>query len=342
MKISCVIVTFNRKELLCECINSVVNQSFLADDIWIIDNASSDGTQDLLLFHGYIKELPPPKHQTIWHHSCNFTTDGNRLIKINYLKMPFNCGGAGGFYEGVRSAYYSGADWIWLMDDDSQPDKDALLKLAEAVKIHRDVDVFSSLKLNREGNIELGHRGWFDFRNYTSSFIRKISPDIVKKRFVEIEHSSFVGFMLSKKVVKKVGFPDKKYFIQLDDVEYSLRIKYAGLKMLLVTDSIIVHKEKGVEKRKKKILFFTFTTSRPYKTLWLRYYGLRNMIYLKRKYCSFCVAFLIGLKIVFKRIISVILRDDNKFRRIKFYISAFNDGLRGVFDNEKPKRILYG
>ena len=41
-------------------------------------------------------------------------------------------------------------------------------------------------------------------------------------------------------------------------------------------------------------------------------------------------------------IAGVMLYDDNKVRRIMLISSAYIDGLRGNFDNDRPKRILYG
>jgi rhamnopyranosyl-N-acetylglucosaminyl-diphospho-decaprenol beta-1,3/1,4-galactofuranosyltransferase len=38
----------------------------------------------------------------------------------------------------------------------------------------------------------------------------------------------------------------------------------------------------------------------------------------------------------------ILLFDDNKLKRLRFAWSAYSDGLFNVFDNEKPRRILYG
>lgn len=61
MKISAVVVTFNRKKLLLECLNALRNQTYPLDAIFIIDGPSTDGTPEALLECGYIKELPPKK-----------------------------------------------------------------------------------------------------------------------------------------------------------------------------------------------------------------------------------------------------------------------------------------
>src|SRR5690606_27933775 len=90
--------------------------------IYIIDNASTDGTPELLHRMGY---TPSPQGGTL-----TLETPGNQeKVKIIHIRLPENTGGAGGFHEGVKRAYNDGYDWIWLMDDDAEPLEDALEKL---------------------------------------------------------------------------------------------------------------------------------------------------------------------------------------------------------------------
>lgn len=52
-KIACIIVTYNRKELLKKCLNAVICQTFKPHTVYIIDNASSDGTMDAIKEWGF-------------------------------------------------------------------------------------------------------------------------------------------------------------------------------------------------------------------------------------------------------------------------------------------------
>ncbi|MGC9001313.1 MAG: hypothetical protein ACP5J2_10155, partial [Caldisericum sp.] len=53
-------------------------------------------------------------------------TDGNP-IRLHYVRMHENTGGAGGFHEGVKRAYERGYDWLWLMDDNTIPTNEVLI-----------------------------------------------------------------------------------------------------------------------------------------------------------------------------------------------------------------------
>ncbi|MFQ3579516.1 MAG: glycosyltransferase, partial [Bacteroidales bacterium] len=128
--ICAVVVTYNRKNLLLECLNSLIKQSRPIDALYIIDNNSSDGTEKLLFDKGFISELPPENIQNPWEREFILQCKtGYKEIKCFYVRMHENTGGAGGFYEGVKRGYERGYDWLWLMDDDVEPLSDGLSQL---------------------------------------------------------------------------------------------------------------------------------------------------------------------------------------------------------------------
>ncbi|MGC9079983.1 MAG: glycosyltransferase, partial [Nanopusillaceae archaeon] len=94
-----VVVTYNRKELLSECLEALKRQIKPIQGIYLIDNASTDGTPELLLEKGYINELPPKSLSEPWEKEFEIKnlTDGNP-IRLHYVRMHENTGGAGGFH----------------------------------------------------------------------------------------------------------------------------------------------------------------------------------------------------------------------------------------------------
>jgi hypothetical protein len=67
------------------------------------------------------------------------------------------------------------------------------------------------------------------------------------------------------------------------------------------------------------------------------------LVWLGKNYSTHKLNFYLGfIKSLLRSILGVLLFDDNKFKRIKFITNAYFDGLRDTFDNQKPKKILYG
>jgi len=337
-----IVVTYNRKELLLECLKALRKQTRPIDAIYLIDNASSDGTPKILFDNGYISELPPNNLKEPWEKEFKIKNLANgAIINLHYVRMSRNTGGAGGFYEGVKRAYEKGYDWLWLMDDDAEPEKDALEKLDEYFD-QRDISALSSIVKDTNGKINIYHRGFIKFNKIFPGFQNPLPVEKYLSPYVEIDFSSFVGIIINKETIKKFGFPRKEFFIYGDDAEYCIRLRQFG-KILLVTNSIIVHKDKTSEIiNTKKFLGRVFLRV-SYDKLWLTYFGTRNLIWLGRRYTTNKMLFYGRMfRNYIMSIAGILLFDDHKIKRIKFLTNSYLDGLRGNFDNEKPKEILYG
>jgi len=338
-----VVVTYNRKDLLIECLEALKKQTRPIQGIYLIDNDSTDGTPELLLEKGYISGLPPQNLKEPWEKEfiIQNLTNGEE-IKLYYVRMHENTGSSGGFYEGVKRGYERGYDWLWLMDDDGEPKEDALEKLERYFYLD-DVCALAPLKVDRNMNILHPHRGYFNFDNVFSGIVRKFNEDdINKKEIIEIDHASFVGILVNSKVVRKIGYPRKEFFLHYDDVEYCIRLRSVG-KILLVPKSVIIHKEAAKEETEIERVFLGKRKLRKhFNKLWLSYYGIRNLVWLGKRYSKNKGFFYIQIvKPIIRSIMGIILYDDHKYKRIKFILNAYFDGLRGNFDNNKPKRILY-
>ena len=97
-----IVVTYNRKEFLKENLEALINQTFNKFDLLVIDNNSSDGTDELL------NEFK------------------NKYNNIDYIKLSENIGGAGGFNKGMKEAILRKYKYAWLMDDDTIPCENSL------------------------------------------------------------------------------------------------------------------------------------------------------------------------------------------------------------------------
>jgi len=336
-----VVVTYNRKELLLECLSALLKQTRPVQAIYIIDNYSTDGTSQMLMKMRYISQLPPEDISQPWENQSevNNLVD-SKTVTIYYVRMNSNIGGAGGFYEGVKRAYQKGYDWLWLMDDDAEPRSDALKELANYFGDDK-ISALAGTVTLPDGSICFSHRGTIDFSETFPLLQKPLKPGNYNKPYVDIDMASFVGILINRKAIEKVGYPKKEFFIHHDDVEYCIRLRQVG-RILLIPSSIIVHKEAAKDIGVQKTFLGRKSVCIPYEKLWIRYYGNRNIIWLGKKYSTRKVRFYLSIfKNVVRSIIKILIYDDNKMKRIRFVINYCLDGLKGRFDNEKPKKILY-
>lgn len=219
-----VVVTYNRKELLLRCIRVIESQSHKVNAICIVDNASQDGTPEALLSTGYIKNIPSP---------AGITYGRTLHSKVIYVRLAENSGGAGGFHEGMKTAFAEGYDLLWLMDDDGLPDADCLRKLIE--KMHEySLDVIGPIVLDIE-NPELLAFPYRDCRTLSDCY-SKATGGILPGRL-----NPFNGILVKRQVVEKIGYPRKEFFIWGDEVEYYYRMKKAGCKIATALDAKFYH-----------------------------------------------------------------------------------------------------
>lgn len=205
-KVAAVVVTYNRKALLIENINALLNQKPSSPDIIIIDNNSTDGTGDAL---------------------AEF---GNQII---YVNTGANLGGAGGFHFGIKKATEMGYDYLWIMDDDCIPEVGALAALMRAdEQLNSDYGFLSSKVLWKDGNICTMNVQ----RETLTHNIENFDGDLKR-----ITMASFVSLFVKSDVVKKFGLPIKEFFIWTDDWEFTRRISREK-KCYFVPESVVIHK----------------------------------------------------------------------------------------------------
>ena len=219
MKIIAVVVTYNRKKLLEECLNAILNQTYEVDKIVLIDNNSTDNTFEYLNEKGLIKNK-----------------------KIYYKKLEKNIGGAGGFYEGFKMSQKFSPNWLWIMDDDTIPNGDCLQKLVDSRKKLKNekISFLASSIYGENGefmnvptiNILPSSNGYPNWYKYLSEGI------------VKIKKATFVSLLINNEAIKKVGYPVKEYFIWGDDTEYTLRLNKYFADAYMVGNSIAIHKRK--------------------------------------------------------------------------------------------------
>lgn len=211
-----VVVTYNRKKLLAECLEALLSQSAPCD-LLIVDNASTDGTRE------YLEEL----------HARYEGAAKSSVPAVHIFHMKENLGGAGGFSFGIKKGVSLGYRYLWVMDDDCIPEKDALWALLRSAKRHGGGFGFLASKVLYEDGetceINMPKQGIYHKRSH---------PDQPE---YPCDFACFTSLLFPAEVVRTVGLPIREFFIWSDDWEYTRRIS-RQLPCYGVMDSVAVHK----------------------------------------------------------------------------------------------------
>lgn len=217
-KIAAVVVTYNRLNLLKECIESLRMQTRELDSIIVVNNGSTDGT-------------------AIW-------LDQQANLQVIHQN---NVGGAGGFARGMKEAFDGGFEWIWVMDDDGYPSQNCLSLLTEYTN---EFKVIAPLVVNVENVNETAFLAPTRIVD-----VQKIQEN---GKTIKNWASFFNGILFNKDIILKIGFPDSKYFIWGDERDYFYNILKEKIDIITITNSIFYHpKDRLYETQFMKLFVFT-------------------------------------------------------------------------------------
>ena len=196
MKTAGVVVTYNRKDELIKNIKSILSQSYVVDKYYIIDNHSSDNTEQMLKDEGILDD---------------------HIIQYVYLEE--NIGGSGGFYTGLKMAYEDGYDFICLMDDDGRPADnkmmEILVKTAEKLYLTNKFLLLNSLVCGSDNTLSFGLNGGIK--------TKQIAAERENNGLIMGTINPFNGTLVSRELVEKIGYPNKEFFIKGDEQDYYYR-----------------------------------------------------------------------------------------------------------------------
>jgi GT2 family glycosyltransferase len=258
--VQAVVVTHNRRALLLECLAGIAAQSHPVAGVLVVDTASTDGTLEALEAGGLAGRL-----------------------RIDYLRLTRNGGGAEGFHYGVREALRSGADWLWLMDDDCEPGPTTLADLLGSPRA-RDPEaaVLAPIVRTPAGDVLPLNRGWTR-RSWFRAPLAGLRPEHEALPELEVDHVSLVGPLVRTAVAAREAPPRRDFFIWFDDLEWVSRLRRHG-RLWLLPGAAIVHKDpRPLASVGARALWRDFRRGHPFADSWKRSYGLRNIVWCGRR-----------------------------------------------------------
>ena len=228
------ILTWNSRVLLQQCLDSLESGlDGVSSEVWVVDNASDDGTVELLQ-----AEYP----------------------NVRLIKNPLNRGVAPARNQIIKQAE---GRYIVFLDVDTCVLPGSLKTLVEVMDQHSEVAIGGPKLLYGDGTLQLSCRPFPLPMNIVieGTFLRDYFPD---SRFVkeytmeEWDHSELreVDWMygacliIRRKVLDKLGLFDEGFFYLYEDIDLCFRAKRMGMKVLYIPQAEVIH---YLERERKSI-----------------------------------------------------------------------------------------
>ncbi len=259
----------------------------------------------------------------------------SQVVSLFLIRAVENLGFAGANNAGILfSLMHSPSDYFWFLNNDTLVRSDALSALLQTFNSRLGAGAVGSKVLSYEypHSIQFlggGEIGWGFHR----------APEYGKADFLAQDYEVYgyitgSSFLVKKEIIDSVGMWDEKFFMTVEDIDYSWRIRKSGHKLFFCARSVIYHKG-GASTQFQVITkrFFGLKIQRfkiqscPIAC----YYYLRNWIYFNFKsrsiffravyYAVFLPIYLLGI------LIFILIFDDYKICRMYLVVQAFRDGL---------------
>lgn len=211
-QVAVVILNYKVKKETLGCIKSVLGSDYKNLQIIVVDNNSGDNLE---------KEI-------------------KKFSDVIFIQNKKNLGFTGGNNVGIKYALISGADYIFILNPDTEITKSCISALVNNINegdiLGPKIYFYNSHKIWYAGGI-------LDKLNVIGKHRGVDEEDIGQyKSIEETDYVSGAALFTKKEVFDKIGFFDENYFLYYEDSDFCLRAKKAGFKILYIPAALVYHK----------------------------------------------------------------------------------------------------
>lgn len=244
-----IILNWNGKDDTLACLDSVHKLDYPDYHVIVVDNASTDGSVDAI--------------------SARYSS----AAWLTIIENSANIGYTGGNNVGIRYAMEKGAKYIWLLNNDTKSEPDALNILINAAQEHPKAGLLGPKIVQMDNPAKaysmIGRLNmWFPWPDrMEGTDVREIGRQVSEADFL-----SGAALLVKREFIEQVGLLDELFFFYWEENDWCERGKKSGFKVLLVPDAVVYHKGGGSSGKG----WNDFTA----------YYLVRNWILFMRKHAS--------------------------------------------------------
>ena len=214
--IGVLIVTWNRREDVLECIDSVLRSSYPRLAVYVVDNASTDGSSQAI---------------------------AERYQDVRLIRSEENLGFAGGNNLGLAETLDDGMEAVFLVNDDAVLAKDTVSKLIDGGFADPAVGVLApKVLIHAEPGVIWSAGGRIDSNGISVQRHYGEADNGQADEPAEIDYAVGCAMLVKADIIRKVGVMDPRYFMYYEEVDWCRRIRQAGYRILYVPGSRVLHK----------------------------------------------------------------------------------------------------
>jgi GT2 family glycosyltransferase len=173
----------------------------------------------------------------------NGSSDGSdraveeRFPSVELLRTGANLGFAGGNNAGIRRALERGAELVLLLNNDAVAGPGLVDALARAAAARPDAGLLACTILHEDGSVQYAGASFAARLGYSGRVSTAVPPGLT-----DVARADGAALAVTRTAVERAGLLDESLFLYVEDVEWSLRVRAAGLAVVLVPDARVRHR----------------------------------------------------------------------------------------------------
>ena len=226
--VAIIILNWNGYDDTYECIKSLGNLQYSDFHVFLVDNASGDGSYQKL---------------------TKDTLSGEFHVQVTCIQSGANLGSAGGNNVGIKVAFEKGYKYFWMLNNDTYVDHRALSSLMEVIESDPTIGIVGS-KIYYANTDLLWFAGG-SVNPYTGTSKHYGIHEQDWGQHDQLRDVNFIvgcSMLFRRELIEQIGYLEEDYFIYYEDTDWNVRAKKSGWKIMYVPDSVIYHKESSSTK----------------------------------------------------------------------------------------------
>lgn len=220
--VTIVILNWNREADTLECLDSLVRMKYSSFSIVVVDNGSTDGS---------------PEAIERW---------GRENRPLTQIRNAVNRGFVRGSNQGMRHALSTDTDYLFLLNNDTVVEPDALSLLIATAERSGDIGMVGPKVYQHGKGPVLDSAGTRTITWLAQGFLvghgEEDRGQYDAAATAGMPYVTGTALLVKRAVLEKVGLMDEDYFCYFDDFDWGLRAREAGYRLLLVPEAVIQHK----------------------------------------------------------------------------------------------------
>lgn len=229
-KVAVIVLNWNGKEDTIECLESVARSDYPSYSIIVVDNGSTDGSQEMIRKR----------------HPC-----------VQLLENGKNLGFAEGNNRGVLLSITRGTEVVFLLNNDTTLSPDCLSNLARAAHVLPEHSVLGAKILYYTQPDTIWHFGsrW-DKKRFELVTIAQNEPAGHWNERMEVDHIIGCAMWIPSAVIRKIGLFDQRFFLNYEETDWCFRAKRAGVSLFSIPNALVWHKVSSSFSSHAQIVYF--------------------------------------------------------------------------------------